>query len=175
MNQAKTEDPKYCHFKTKYPDGSFSDCVNLKPCLLHSCEHQDNNSGRCKNCNACLMGHENCCRVTMDDVLRTEHEFTELNKEPEDWEVKFEQVFDRTLLSPIRNKVKSFIYNLLKADHQRIREGIDNLKRKCDGEFGCGWDGTQENRQYLCGGPMFAHEHIKCVNEVLEKIEKIID
>lgn len=122
--------------------------------------------------------------------------FTRLSKsvwvEPDnEWETKFDKMWIKEIglggtsaeqiTSPfIIDKIKSFIQNLLSKQQEELRQAIENLKWKCDGENGCGYDGSKEDKQYLCGGPVSAkglqlHQIIRVRNLALDEILNLLN
>lgn len=60
-------------------------------------------------------------------------------------------------------------------NYKNLAEKIKSMKWKCDGENGCGYDGTNEDTQYLCGGPVTMkglqlHQIIRVRNLALEEL-----
>lgn len=54
-----------------------------------------------------------------------------------------------------------------------VIEMIEGMKKKCDGEFGCGYDGLQKDNQAICGGPFPSiHPIIRYHNQALEDLKE---
>lgn len=62
-----------------------------------------------------------------------------------------------------------------KDQRESIVSKLRGMKRKCDGENGCGYDGSQEDLQVLCGSPPFAHNDVNRSNNILDQAIKEIE
>jgi len=106
-----------------------------------------------------------------------------------DWEKEFDKEFieipDRLkdnkmamnfqpTLKTYALEIKQFMKSKLQQKEDEILDMCEGMRFKCDGEFGCGYDGTQENLQHLCGSPPFAHFDVDRLNKVLEDLKNKI-
>ena len=92
-----------------------------------------------------------------------------------EWQQKLSDLWQPDVYGEKYKRVKDFIRHLLAQKTEAVEKLLEAMKRKCDGENGCGYDGTQEDRQYVCGsgvvmnGPQL-HEIIKIRNQVIQEI-----
>lgn len=97
-----------------------------------------------------------------------------------DWEEEFRNTFaqyanhERLKEPAYIVWVADFIKALLKAEREKIIKIMEGMKRRCDGEFGCGWDGFGNDPMITCGSPQFAHDHLRCINQTLEEVKELI-
>jgi len=143
-----------------------SECINRCSCSCH-----ENKLGR-------PYSHDTRCCDKMNGFLESAPQ----DNASEEWAKRLRKEFqyeysdspnEDIINSPEKisgwwlKEIQSLLSNQLKK--------VDGMKIKCDGENGCGYDGSQDDRQYICGGPIAMngpnlHEVIKIHNKTVDDI-----